>query len=731
MVEISQITNVFATGKGSVQRSSLTFSQNDSRFLTPYKVENDSARKASVPLFNLSSYRTGQRSQQDISAAHGVILDFDNEDGSTEDPEIFANELEGLSWLYYTTYSHTESRPKFRVVLPFSRGISLAAIKEEGERVLAMLGHPGGVDPSTFDPSRFFYLPCVHPDREQFFRVEAFTGALYEPEATAAPKSYVLKKEAPARPASRETAPVFTIGKKYAGRNDALKSQAAACIEKGKEVQEALAELIAYDQEKHTPPLFEDPSEGGIEGNPVPAALKFLANIQATFKRSETTLTMTNNALPAMDVREAAEQAKAAPNKKDRHVLDKSLLAAPGFVGEVSAWITETASKPQPSLSLAATLSMLGMVKAHRVRSESDLRTNIYTLGLAPSGGGKEHPGRAVKLLLKKSGHELHVVGEPRSGSGLLRSLKNARGQALLLWSEMGQGLKYSTQKNAAGHQSEIIKHLTQLFSDASTDLVGGEYANSDGKRAREDISQPCLSIFASTVPGEFYESINEAHGSNGFLARWLVFHADNPKVPLRPEKQLGEAPKDFIAQLVRIKGMSTNVESRGNLDKSAAIRPLVVPFDAAARSLSMDVVHDFEQRWRDALDHGTGLESIWARGYEHTIKIALIVSQDSFVTRPQLEWSYNLTLNLLQSSSLLFLRHAGKGEFAKSCDKALMIISANSNGVSRSDLGRRMKMRTKALDEVLEYLLSFEQVVAGAEKGKTKPTIRYFAPKR
>jgi len=48
---------------------------------------------------------------------------------------------------------------------------------------------------------------------------------------------------------------------RHEGRNDALKAQVAACMAKGKGLDDMIKEVMDYDQRVHTVPLFSDPSE--------------------------------------------------------------------------------------------------------------------------------------------------------------------------------------------------------------------------------------------------------------------------------------------------------------------------------------------------------------------------------------------------------------------------------------------------------------------------------------
>jgi hypothetical protein len=65
-------------------------------------------------------------------------------------------------------------------------------------------------------------------------------------------------------------------------------------------------------------------------------------------------------------------------------------LTAPGLIGELVKYNLETALYPLPELALAGALALMASVtggKAEGLRA----RTNVYVMGLAPSGGGKDY----------------------------------------------------------------------------------------------------------------------------------------------------------------------------------------------------------------------------------------------------------------------------------------------------------------------------------------------------
>jgi hypothetical protein len=85
----------------------------------------------------------------------------------------------------------------------------------------------------------------------------------------------------------------------------------------------------------------------------------------------------------------------------------ESRLAAPAFdlvipggvLGDLTRYMTETARRPQLLLSLGASLCAVGALMGRKYRTDSNLRSNLYIVGIADSGSGKNHGREIVNEL--------------------------------------------------------------------------------------------------------------------------------------------------------------------------------------------------------------------------------------------------------------------------------------------------------------------------------------------
>lgn len=202
----------------------------------------------------------------------------------------------------------------------------------------------------------------------------------------------------------------------------------------------------------------------------------------------------------------------------------------PGLVGETFRWILSTNIKPQPELSLAAALVACGTVMGRKVRTETNLRTNLYILALVETGAGKEASRAAIQTLFGKVGKpERARVEDISSDSAILEALEQSPAQAMLL-DEFGRMMRTTQNAGKNPFLYQIPTLLMRLYTSANRDFSGKHYASSKNNRT---IKQPCLSMLATSTPSSFFGSISREAVTDGLLGRCLlaVSGDDDPEV--------------------------------------------------------------------------------------------------------------------------------------------------------------------------------------------------------
>lgn len=375
----------------------------------------------------------------------------------------------------------------------------------------------------------------------------------------------------------------------------------------------------------------------------------------------------------------------------------KEVLQVHGLVGEIAEWITETAIRPQPILSLAAALTFVGMIKGHKVKGSTGLRTNMLSMVLAPSAGGKEWPQKQIRDLFKYCDIDQQLMGEPTSGTGFLRAI-NDRGR-IVMWvmDEMGRFLDNINQKNSGTFQREIIDYMIKSFSCASSILKGREYADAK-KNPTIDIIEPHFCCLGSTVLEKFRASCKSTDIVDGFLNRWLVFAVhDRGVVAGKRENMLKKPPMAILEAIRKI-----------NTDKE---------YDAYSGEAILKTVRFTPEAWdifepyRDKMDKLIDttpypLNALYGRCAEHVEKIALTLCDDESIGVSDV----NAAIRVVEYSNSCIMDFAGliadnesEAEFIKVRD-----IIKDAKSIKKSDLTRKTQSlkrmrRTEILNDLVE----------------------------
>jgi len=112
-------------------------------------------RKESCPLWSPVDLVRPRRANRNVHAVTALVLDYDDD----VDPGEAFDEWDGFERLVHTTWSHTPTEPRCRVVMPLASPISAAVWLPLHKAILQE--HSLEADAVTCDPSRAYYLPAV------------------------------------------------------------------------------------------------------------------------------------------------------------------------------------------------------------------------------------------------------------------------------------------------------------------------------------------------------------------------------------------------------------------------------------------------------------------------------------------------------------------------------------------------------------------------------------------
>lgn len=307
-----------------------------------------------------------------------------------------------------------------------------------------------------------------------------------------------------------------------------------------------------------------------------------------------------------------------------------------GLPASIFGFIQSSSMIKQPMLALPAALCAAGSIQGHRIRTEIDTRTNLYCLGLAPSGAGKDHARRVINRMMWQSGLTKMIIGDPKSGAGLKRGVKDNKGRALLMWDEIGRALKQIGSWKAGTHEKNILEVMMKIFTSSSSYMPADSLANRDGKNVPEGIDQPCLCVYGTSVPENFYNAMSGSDVIDGWLARMLAFESTDYIITRRQKVSVLETPQDLIDEVKQWDAMTTNIAPEGNVDNS--IKPFTVSDGNGTRAKLDDYDYDCRRKGYD-----TTCAPLWMRAAEQAEKIALIISNGKELTEKNAQFGIDL----------------------------------------------------------------------------------------
>jgi len=428
------------------------------------------------------------------------------------------------------------------------------------------------------------------------------------------------------------------------------------------------------------------------------------------------------------DEQEMEEQAVSVPPPPPLSQLD-------GALAMMIEHILASAIRPQPWLAVGASLTALGTLMGRKVRTDSDLRSNLYVIGLAESGGGKDHARKAIKEMFSQAGFASHLGGERiASGAGLISALTR-QPASLFQIDEFGKFMANVVDKHRAPkHLSEIWDLFTELATSAATTFMGAEYADQK-ERPRQDIIQPCACVHGVTAPGPFWESLSTGSLQDGSLARFLVFRSEDD-IPdrNRTPRSLRDVPQPLLDALKAI--ANAGCSNRGNLAQTGSATivpaPLLVKMDPSALAVFDDLDLEMTARQRAAV--GTEQGAVLARVWENTAKVALIKAVSADPNAPVIReadalWAWALVGHCIGTLLLQSERHLADTRTEKHHKKVLEIIrAAGAKGIRRRDLTRKTQfLDLRVRQEILQTLIESEQItsVSTQTKGRSADVYR------
>lgn len=402
-----------------------------------------------------------------------------------------------------------------------------------------------------------------------------------------------------------------------------------------------------------------------------------------------------------------------------------------GVIADMMALMAATAKRPQPVLALGASLCAVGALMGRKYRTESNIRSNLYVVGIAESGAGKNHSRVVINELFRKANLLQYLGGNKiASGSGLLTAIQ--RQPAILFQlDEFGMFLSAAAdRKRSPRYVCEILDLMTELYTTSGTTYFGVEYASTQHNNAHRAIHQPCACIYGTTTPLHFWQALQASNVADGSLARFLIMESEDDFPDSNEAFGVIDPPQDLIDRLILIHQgggkLNGNLTDVGAIDE-VLVDPRVVPMTAQARATFRQLDQELVERLRTS--RGTGYSSILARIEENSTKLALIRAVSRDPVDPQIEdhdaeWGIMLSRHCAELTIREASARVSENQVESHHKRAMQILrDAGMAGMSKSDFTRRTQfMDHRQRDGVLRTLAEAGLIEMMALQSKGRP---------
>ncbi|NBU44672.1 MAG: DUF3987 domain-containing protein [Betaproteobacteria bacterium] len=402
-----------------------------------------------------------------------------------------------------------------------------------------------------------------------------------------------------------------------------------------------------------------------------------------------------------------------------------------GVIADMMALMASTAKRPQPVLALGASLCAIGALMGRKYRTESNIRSNLYVVGIAESGAGKNHSRVVINELFRKANLLQYLGGNKiASGSGLLTAIQ--RQPAILFQlDEFGMFLSAAAdRKRSPRYVCEILDLMTELYTTSGTTYFGVEYASTQHNNAHRAIHQPCACIYGTTTPLHFWQALQASNVADGSLARFLIMESEDDFPDSNEAFGVIDPPQDLIDRLILIHQgggkLNGNLTDVGAIDE-VLVDPRVVPMTAQARATFRQLDQELVERLRTS--RGTGYSSILARIEENATKLALIRAVSRDPVDPQIEdhdaeWGIMLSRHCAELTIREASARVSENQVESHHKRAMQILrDAGMAGMSKSDFTRRTQfMDHRQRDGVLRTLAEAGLIEMMALQSKGRP---------
>jgi len=405
--------------------------------------------------------------------------------------------------------------------------------------------------------------------------------------------------------------------------------------------------------------------------------------------------------------------------------LPAELLEIPGLIGDVMRHNLETAHYPLPELALAGALALMSTVTGGKVVDKVRTRPNLFIIGLAPSGGGKDHSRKLNRQILRAAGGG-DCVGPERIGShaGIISTM--AEQWLTLFQVDEIAHLVMAMQDRGSPHLVQIAAVLMQLFSSADSEWISDAYGD---RNKVKRLQYPHAVLYGTSVPEGFWESLTEENLRGGLIGRCLVFESSRYVEYQEPSES--EIPQDVVDRARYWLELKTH---GGNLANTAVqgAHPRRVDRDEQTQERLHQHTIDISKR---RMSEDPLRSAIWSRAAEKTNKLALLFACSRstgddwpIIRLEDADRAIRLNNWLTRRMLLAADRHVSGSEFGRLVNqmRSLLIERPGEPWTLTQICRRTRKLTPRQRGDILQTLIQSGDVVQESAEVNSRTVVHY-----
>jgi len=392
-------------------------------------------------------------------------------------------------------------------------------------------------------------------------------------------------------------------------------------------------------------------------------------------------------------------KAAADPAGKTFAIPDH-LFNVPGLISKVMDYCLQTAPYPNRALAFAGALALQAFLCSRKVRTEGDIRPNLYLLALAPSGAGKDWPRKLNKEILFRAGYADAVGDRFASAEGIEDEI--FRSPALLFQTDEFDGLIQAMSKTGEPLYENMLGMLLTMYGSASSYHYRRKKA---GDQTGGAVCNPHLNLFGTAIPIHFYGALNDRMLTNGLFSRMLIIDAAT--------KRKGQ-PSGIIDPPESIVGIAKWWKDRnpgGDLATANPV-PVTVPAKPEAAAIFDGLRNECDKEYNAAGSEDEVRRTVYSRICEMAQKLALIYAASADAGEPVIDgqaarWAAELATTQANRMLTLAAQWACQTDTEKACASILAkLASASDQTIGHSILLKRSKLLAKEFEPLMKTLI-------------------------